>query len=160
MIYINEARPKFYTKPTKALFLSSLGRRISRFGIWYNYKKITDKIGLSSRLHILRHTFATELLQGGADLRTIQVLLGHEDITTTQIYTHICNKYLKEAHAKYLPKLSAIKLLLPYSFIVFFGRPPFLPFSTELAAFFALVMLPNCELFQRLISCACISFAQ
>ena len=105
-IYIKEVRPRLYFMPTKALFLSYCGKRLTRFGIWYNYKKIAEKINVSSKLHSLRHTFATDLLKNGADLRTIQVLLGHENITTTQIYTHIDNKYLKEAHKKYMPKLS------------------------------------------------------
>ena len=106
-LYLKEARPLLCSNiSTKAVFLSHRGNRITSHGIWNNYKNITDKLGLSSKLHILRHTFATELLKGGADLRSVQILLGHEDITTTQIYTHLDYEYLQNMHKKYLPKLN------------------------------------------------------
>jgi integrase/recombinase XerD len=103
--YLGEARPKLTgKKPSKALFLSKNGKRLSRKGIWKNYALIAELAGISSKLHTLRHTFATELLAGGADLRSVQELLGHADLTTTQIYTHV-NSRLKESHKQFLPKL-------------------------------------------------------
>lgn len=106
--YINEIRPMFLKKTTNALYLSRRGKRLSRFGIWYNYKKITENIGISSKLHILRHSFATELLKNGANLRAVQILLDHEDIRTTQIYTHLDTEHLRKAHKEGFNK---IKLL-------------------------------------------------
>ena len=104
--YLNEARPQLLGKrPGKALFVSKSGKRLSRKGIWKNYVKLTMQAGLNSKLHTLRHTFATELLAGGADLRSVQELMGHAEITTTQIYTHVNSERLKENHRKYLPKL-------------------------------------------------------
>jgi integrase/recombinase XerD len=107
--YLDEARPKLTgKKPSKALFLSKNGKRLSRKGIWKNYALIAEIAGISSKLHTLRHTFATELLAGGADLRSVQELLGHADLTTTQIYTHV-NSRLKESHKQFLPKLKEWK---------------------------------------------------
>ncbi|MDR2481457.1 MAG: tyrosine recombinase [Spirochaetaceae bacterium] len=104
--YLAEARPKLLgLKHSNALFVTRTGARIGRKGIWKNYKSLAALNGTSSKLHVLRHSFATELLAGGADLRSVQELLGHSDITTTQIYTHIDTSRLKEAHRKYLPKL-------------------------------------------------------
>jgi integrase/recombinase XerD len=106
--YLKEARPELQgIGKTKALFLGRSGKRLSRKGIWKNYKPIAVKAGLSTKLHTMRHTFATELLAGGADLRSVQELLGHAEITTTQIYTHIDSSLLLESHNKYLPKLKA-----------------------------------------------------
>ncbi|MDR0375566.1 MAG: tyrosine recombinase [Treponema sp.] len=107
--YLDEARPKLIgKKPSKALFLSKNGKRLSRKSIWKNYALIAELAGISSKLHTLRHTFATELLAGGADLRSVQELLGHADLTTTQIYTHV-NSRLKESHRQFLPKLKEWK---------------------------------------------------
>jgi integrase/recombinase XerD len=107
--YLDEARPKLLgKKPSKALFLSKDGKRLSRKGIWKNYAFIAELAGISSKLHTLRHTFATELLAGGADLRSVQELLGHADLTTTQIYTHV-NSRLQESHRQFLPKLKEWK---------------------------------------------------
>jgi integrase/recombinase XerD len=107
--YLDEARPKLTgKKPSKALFLSKNGKRLSRKGIWKSYALIAELAGISSKLHTLRHTFATELLAGGADLRSVQELLGHADLTTTQIYTHV-NSRLKESHRQFLPKLKEWK---------------------------------------------------
>jgi len=104
--YINEARPKLLGKRTGiALFLNKSGKRFSRKGIWKNYSSLAIQAGLSTKLHTLRHTFATELLSGGADLRSVQELLGHAEISTTQIYTHIDAGRLRDSHRKYLPKL-------------------------------------------------------
>jgi len=88
-----------------ALFVGRSGKRLSRKGIWKNYAKYASLAGTGSRVHTLRHSFATGLLQGGADLRTVQVLLGHADLATTQIYTHVDSSMLKENHRRYLPRL-------------------------------------------------------
>jgi integrase/recombinase XerD len=88
-----------------ALFIGRGGKRLSRKGIWKNYARYAALAGKSSRLHALRHSFATELLAGGADLRTVQELLGHADLSTTQIYTHVDLNLLRESHRRYLPKL-------------------------------------------------------
>jgi integrase/recombinase XerD len=104
--YLKEARPQLQgIKKSKALFLGKSGKRLSRKGIWKNYKPIAINAGLSTKLHTMRHTFATELLAGGADLRSVQELLGHAELSTTQIYTHIDSSRLKESHSKYLPRL-------------------------------------------------------
>ncbi|MDR1389607.1 MAG: tyrosine-type recombinase/integrase [Treponema sp.] len=89
----------------KALFLSKRGKRLTRKGIWKNYALAALVAGTSSKLHTLRHSFATELLAGGADLRQVQELLGHSDLATTQIYTHVDASLLKENHRRYLPRL-------------------------------------------------------
>jgi len=104
--YLAESRPKLLgNKSARALFVSRNGKRLSRKGIWKNYSVLAIQAGLSTKLHTLRHTFATELLAGGADLRSVQELLGHAEISTTQIYTHIDSTQLRDSHRKYLPKL-------------------------------------------------------
>jgi integrase/recombinase XerD len=104
--YVEEARPILAKgRQNAALFISRTGKRLSRKGIWKNYAGITAQIGMSSRIHSLRHSFATELLSGGADLRSVQELLGHADLATTQIYTHVDNSLLRDSHQRYLPKL-------------------------------------------------------
>lgn len=106
--YIDEARLKLLkNRSSKALFVNRNGKRLSRKGIWKNYSSLAIEAGLSTKLHTLRHTFATELLSGGADLRSVQELLGHAEITTTQIYTHIDSSRLRDNHRKYLPNLKA-----------------------------------------------------
>jgi len=104
--YLSEVRPLLAKQQhPKALFLSRGGKRLSRKGIWKNYSLLAMRFGTSSRLHTLRHSFATALLAGGADLRQVQVLLGHADLATTQIYTHVDVSLLREHHRKYLPVL-------------------------------------------------------
>lgn len=104
--YMNEARQTLLgARTSRALFVSRSGKRLSRKGVWKNYRALALESGLSTKLHTLRHTFATELLAGGADLRSVQELLGHAEITTTQIYTHIDTARLRDSHRKYLPKL-------------------------------------------------------
>jgi len=109
-LYIFEARAKISRggaagRLSPALFIGRGGKRLSRKGIWKNYAKAAGLAGTSSRVHALRHSFATELLAGGADLRTVQELLGHADIATTQIYTHVNAENLRESHRRYMPKL-------------------------------------------------------
>jgi integrase/recombinase XerD len=108
--YLNESRPNLLrSRRVSALFIGRGGRRLSRKGIWKNYAALTARLGMSSRLHSLRHSFATELLAGGADLRSVQELLGHVDLSTTQIYTHVDNSMLRENHNRYLPKLKTFR---------------------------------------------------
>jgi len=106
--YLEEARPHLAGKVNKsqALFIGRNGKRLSRKGIWKNYAKSAAIAGTSSHLHTLRHSFATALLKGGADLRTVQELLGHADLSTTQIYTHVDVGVLRENHRRFLPRLS------------------------------------------------------
>jgi integrase/recombinase XerD len=106
--YLRDVRPKLAgkTNKTQALFIGKNGKRLSRKGIWKNYAKSAALAGVSSHLHTLRHSFATALLKGGADLRTVQELLGHADLSTTQIYTHVDVGTLRENHRRYLPRLT------------------------------------------------------
>lgn len=109
--YLEESRPRLAGRAGAGgapapLFLGRGGKRLSRKGIWKNYAKYAAAAGASSRVHALRHSFATGLLEGGADLRTVQELLGHADLATTQIYTHVDPWLLRESHRKYLPRLA------------------------------------------------------
>jgi integrase/recombinase XerD len=104
--YLDESRPQLAGRARpRGLFLSRRGRRLTRKGVWKNYKLLALVAGTGSKLHTLRHSFATELLAGGADLRQVQELLGHVDLATTQIYTHVDVSLLRENHRKYLPRL-------------------------------------------------------
>lgn len=84
-------------------FVNYMGKPISRKGVWKNFQNLEALSGVKSKVHTLRHSFATHLLQGGADLRTVQELLGHSDLSTTQIYTHVDDKELSDYHKKYFP---------------------------------------------------------
>jgi integrase/recombinase XerD len=104
--YLAEARPLIAGhRHSPALFIGKSGKRLTRKGIWKNYTRFTALAGTSSHLHTLRHSFATELLAGGADLRSVQELLGHADLVTTQIYTHVDVSMLRENHRRFMPKL-------------------------------------------------------
>ncbi len=104
--YLDHGRPALAKASHRAaVFLNRNGYRLSRKGIWKNYARFAAVAGCSSHLHSLRHSFATELLCGGADLRSVQELLGHADLGTTQIYTHVKEEALRAAHRKYLPRL-------------------------------------------------------
>ncbi len=89
-----------------AVFLSNRGSRISRKTIWHNVKKIALMAGVKKKLypHIFRHSFATHLLERGADLRSLQEMLGHSDVSTTQIYTHVDRTRLKNIHNRFHPR--------------------------------------------------------
>ncbi|MDR2184900.1 MAG: tyrosine recombinase [Treponema sp.] len=104
--YLKEGRPVLAgARPGNALFIGRTGKRLSRKGIWKNYAVLADQAGIGSKIHTLRHSYATELLAGGADLRSVQELLGHADLSTTQIYTHVDVSLLRESHRRYMPKL-------------------------------------------------------
>ncbi len=104
--YLEEARPKLLKKNADVLFLNRFGTKFTRQGFWKLVVGYAQKAGLSKKVypHTFRHSFASHLLEGGADLRTVQVMLGHSDISTTQIYTHITREKLKEIHQKYHPR--------------------------------------------------------
>ncbi len=105
--YLEKARPKFLKRgETNALFLTRLGRSMSRQSFWLMIKHYVRDARIKKKVtpHTLRHSFATHLLQRGADLRIIQELLGHASISTTQIYTHINKERLKQIHQKYHPR--------------------------------------------------------
>ena len=85
------------------VFVNCRGEMLSRKGIWKNFQALEQKSGVHAKVHTLRHSFATHLLSGGADLRSVQELLGHSDLSTTQIYTHIDNEQLREYHRGYFP---------------------------------------------------------
>ncbi len=103
--YLTEARPDLAKREQdEHLFLSRRGSRLSRKGMWKRFKQILAKAGLKGKIHTLRHSFATHLLAGGADLRSVQELLGHADIGTTQIYTHVGQKELQSYHDRFHPR--------------------------------------------------------
>lgn len=103
--YLNEVRPSLMKHGIKDdhIFLSIRGKGISRKGVWKRFKEISEKSGVDAKVHTLRHSFATHLIHGGADLRVVQELLGHSDITTTQIYTHVQNSELQKNHDDFHP---------------------------------------------------------
>lgn len=105
--YLDTVRPMLAkTGSGEILFLNARGGALSRMGLWKILKTYVELAGIDKKVspHTLRHSFATHLIEGGADLRAVQEMLGHVDITTTQIYTHIDREYLREVHRQYHPR--------------------------------------------------------
>ena len=105
--YTQESRPRLLKgKASAFLFLNRSGRALTRQGFWKIIRGYALAAGIDKKVspHTLRHSFATHLLEGGADLRSVQTMLGHEDISTTQIYTHVDANRLKQAHRRYHPR--------------------------------------------------------
>ena len=106
--YLNQERPELSKKKSKVaeIFLSRNGNKLTRMMIWILLKKWTANANINKEVspHTLRHSFATHLLEGGADLRSVQEMLGHADITTTQIYTHLDKEHLNQVHRDFHPR--------------------------------------------------------
>lgn len=104
LVYLNESRPVLVgRKSVREIFVNYRGEPISRKGVWKRFQNLESISGITSKVHTLRHSFATHLLAGGADLRSVQELLGHSDLATTQIYTHVDDNQLSAYHKKYFP---------------------------------------------------------
>ncbi len=106
-LYVERARPALLKEHVSSyLFVARSGSPMTRQGFWKLLKRYADQAGIGKSItpHSLRHSFASHLLEGGADLRAVQMMLGHVDISTTQIYTHVARDHLKKMHAKYHPR--------------------------------------------------------
>ncbi|MGO4888300.1 site-specific tyrosine recombinase XerD [Anaerobacillus sp. MEB173] len=106
--YLEKGRPKLVKNNTSedALFVNHHGRRLSRQGFWKILKKMANQANIEKQLtpHTLRHSFAAHLLENGADIRAVQEMLGHSTISTTQMYTHVSKKRIKDVHTTYHPR--------------------------------------------------------
>jgi integrase/recombinase XerD len=107
--YLRELRPRLEGGKGRGegvLFLNNRGGPLTRMGVWKILRKHVERAGIERKVtpHTLRHTFATHLLEGGADLAAVQEMLGHADISTTQIYTHVDRDYLRDVHRRYHPR--------------------------------------------------------
>lgn len=100
--YMEEVRPSLVKgRNISEVFVNYKGEPISRKGVWKRFQEMEALSGVKAKVHTLRHSFATHLLAGGADLRSVQELLGHSDLSTTTIYTHVTDRQLEDAHKKY-----------------------------------------------------------
>jgi len=106
-LYLRELRPRLERgKGSGVLFLNARGGPLSRMGAWKILRKYVTRSGIAKTVtpHTLRHSFATHLLEGGADLRSVQEMLGHADISTTQVYTHVDREFLRSVHRQFHPR--------------------------------------------------------
>jgi integrase/recombinase XerD len=106
-VYLHTTRPELDKGRTQnRLLLNARGAPLSRVGAWGIVKRHAERAGITKRVtpHTLRHSFATHLLEGGADLRAVQEMLGHADLSTTQLYTHVDREYLRSIHKQFHPR--------------------------------------------------------
>ncbi|HSJ06974.1 MAG TPA: site-specific tyrosine recombinase XerD [Longimicrobiales bacterium] len=107
IVYLREIRPVLAGNRAEGIvFLNARGTPLSRMGVWKILRRHVERAGIRKRVtpHTLRHSFATHLLEGGADLASVQEMLGHADISTTQIYTHVEREYLRDVHRRFHPR--------------------------------------------------------
>jgi integrase/recombinase XerD len=107
IVYLREIRPALAgNRAAGVVFLNARGTPLTRMGVWKILQKQVKRAGVTKRVtpHTLRHSFATHLLEGGADLAAVQEMLGHADIATTQIYTHVEREYLRDVHRRFHPR--------------------------------------------------------
>jgi integrase/recombinase XerD len=107
IVYLREIRPALAGNRAEGIvFLNARGTPLSRMGVWKILRRHVERAGIRKRVtpHTLRHSFATHLLEGGADLASVQEMLGHADISTTQIYTHVEREYLRDVHRRFHPR--------------------------------------------------------
>ena len=106
-VYLSEVRPALAKgRNNPNLFVNYKGEPISRKGVWKRFQDMEARSGVEAKVHTLRHSFATHLLEGGADLRSVQELLGHANLATTTIYTHVSDNQLEKVHEKYFHTFS------------------------------------------------------
>jgi integrase/recombinase XerD len=106
-LYVKKSRGEILGKrESEFLFISKKGSKLNRKSVWRLLKGYVDRTNIKKNItpHTLRHSFATHLIENGADLRSVQELLGHMDISTTQVYTHLAKKKLQEFHSQFHPK--------------------------------------------------------